>query len=90
MKTMDSPPQTTLISLTIDGSCARIELTREDKFNALNVELITELIEVFDWGPESEVLVTTMHWKMPMVIHTSELWFFLVEESISVLEPTSI
>ena len=52
MKTMDSPPQTTLISLTIDGSCARIELTREDKFNALNVELITELIEVFDWTRE--------------------------------------
>ena len=52
MKTMDNPPQTTLISLTIDGSCARIELTREDKFNALNVELITELIEVFDWTRE--------------------------------------
>ena len=49
---MDNPPQTTLISLTIDGSCARIELTREDKFNALNVELITELIEVFDWTRE--------------------------------------
>ena len=49
---MDNPPQTTLISLTIDGSCARIELTREDKFNALNVELITELIEVFDWTKE--------------------------------------
>ena len=48
MKTMENPPQTSLIQLTIDGSCARIELAREDKFNALNVDMITELIEVFD------------------------------------------
>ena len=49
MKTMENPPQTSLIELTIDGSCARIELAREDKFNALNVDMITELIEVFEW-----------------------------------------
>ncbi len=52
MKTMENPPQTTLIELTIDGSCARIELAREDKFNALNVEMITELIQVFEWTKE--------------------------------------
>ena len=46
---MENPPQTSLIELTIDGSCARIELAREDKFNALNVDMITELIEVFEW-----------------------------------------
>ena len=52
MKTMENPPQTSLIQLTIDGSCARIELAREDKFNALNVDMITELIEVFEWTKE--------------------------------------
>jgi hypothetical protein len=88
MKTMDNPPQTTLISLTIDGSCARIELAREDKFNALNVELITELIEVFDWT-KSEVLGTMMHWKTRTGIRISEPWFSLAEGSISVLERTS-
>ncbi len=46
---MENPPQTSLIELTIHGSCARIELAREDKFNALNVDMITELIEVFEW-----------------------------------------
>jgi len=49
MKTMENPPQTSFIQLTIDGSCARIELVREDKYNALNVDMITELIEVFEW-----------------------------------------
>ena len=49
---MENPPETSLIQLTIDGSCARIELAREEKFNALNVEMITELIEVFEWTKE--------------------------------------
>ena len=52
MTTMENPPQTSLIQLTIDGSCARIQLAREDKFNALNVDMITELIEVFEWTKE--------------------------------------
>ena len=49
---MDNPPTTSLIELTIEGSCARIELAREEKFNALNVAMITELIEVFEWTKE--------------------------------------
>ena len=49
---MENPPQTSLIQLTIEGSCARIELAREDKFNALNVDMITELIQVFEWTKE--------------------------------------
>ena len=52
MKLMDNPPTTSLIELTIEGSCARIELAREEKFNALNVAMITELIEVFEWTKE--------------------------------------
>ena len=52
MKLMDNPPTTSLIELTIEGNCARIELAREEKFNALNVAMITELIEVFEWTKE--------------------------------------
>lgn len=52
MKTMDNPPETTLVTLTIDGSSARVELTREDKYNAMNVAMITELIGVFEWTAE--------------------------------------
>ena len=52
MVTMDKPPETTLVSLTVEGSSARVELTREDKYNAMNVAMITELIEVFEWTAE--------------------------------------
>ena len=49
MITMDSPPQTELVSMTIEGSRANLRLNREDKFNALNVQLITELCDLLDW-----------------------------------------
>ena len=49
---MDNPPETTLVSLLIKGSSARIELIREDKYNAMNVAMITELIELFEWTAE--------------------------------------
>lgn len=49
---MDNPPATTLVVLTIDGSRANLRLNREDKFNALNVQLITELCDVLDWTAE--------------------------------------
>lgn len=52
MITMDNPPATTLVVLTIDGSRANLRLNREDKFNALNVQLITELCDVLDWTAE--------------------------------------
>ena len=52
MITMDNPPETTLVSLLIQGSSARIELIREDKYNAMNVAMITELIELFEWTAE--------------------------------------
>ena len=52
MTTMDNPPATTLVVLTIDGSRANLRLSREDKFNALNVQLITELCDVLDWTAE--------------------------------------
>ena len=49
---MDNPPETTLVSLIVNGSSARVELAREDKYNAMNVTMITELIEIFEWTAE--------------------------------------
>jgi len=49
---MDDLPETALVTLTIEGSSARVELTREEKYNAMNVAMITELIEVFEWTAE--------------------------------------
>ncbi|HII86492.1 MAG TPA: enoyl-CoA hydratase/isomerase family protein [Candidatus Poseidoniaceae archaeon] len=46
---MENPPQTELVSMTIEGSRANLRLNREDKFNALNVQLITELCDLLDW-----------------------------------------
>ena len=37
-------PETELCRLEIEGPVARITLSRPDVFNALNVQLITELI----------------------------------------------
>ena len=46
---MENPPQTELVTMTLDGSRANLRLNREDKFNALNVQLITELCDLLDW-----------------------------------------
>ncbi|MEJ6716112.1 MAG: hypothetical protein QNL20_03445, partial [Euryarchaeota archaeon] len=46
---METPPSTELVTMTIDGSRANLRLDREDKFNALNVQLITELCDLLDW-----------------------------------------
>ncbi|MGB1354341.1 MAG: enoyl-CoA hydratase-related protein [Poseidonia sp.] len=49
MANMDNPPTTSLIRLDIDGPRARITLARSEKFNALNVAMIQELIDVLEW-----------------------------------------
>lgn len=46
---MENPPQTELVTMTIVGSRANLQLNREEKFNALNVQLITELCDLLDW-----------------------------------------
>ena len=46
---MDQQPPTDLVQLSIDGAHATVSLSRPEKFNALNVQLITELIEVLEW-----------------------------------------
>ncbi len=52
MISMEQPPSTDLVKLTIEGSRANIHLNREEKFNALNVQLITELCDLLDWTAE--------------------------------------
>ena len=55
MNAMENPPQTELVTMTIQGSGCHIKLDREDKFNALNVQMITELCTLFDWTAERSV-----------------------------------
>ena len=52
---MNNQPVTSLIQLNIDGCIASVSLARPDKYNALNVQMITELIEVFSWTAENSV-----------------------------------
>ena len=52
---MNNQPTTSLIQLEIDGCIARVSLARSEKYNALNVQMITELIEVFQWTSENSV-----------------------------------
>lgn len=49
MIAMDEPPATSMVSLTVDGSRANLTLTRPRKFNAMNVEMIQELITLLEW-----------------------------------------
>tara|TARA_B100000767_G_C19755479_1_gene532783 strand:- start:1565 stop:2413 length:849 start_codon:yes stop_codon:yes gene_type:complete len=52
---MDTPPVTELVAIEIVGSGCHIKLDREDKFNALNVQMITELCSLFDWTAQRSV-----------------------------------
>lgn len=52
MTTMDAPPQTTHVTLQLVGDRANVSLNRPEKFNALNVAMIAELIDVFEWTAE--------------------------------------
>ncbi|RJU99581.1 MAG: hypothetical protein DWC10_01815 [Candidatus Poseidoniales archaeon] len=52
MTNMDSPPATELVAMDIVGDQARITLNRAEKFNALNVAMIQELITLFEWTAE--------------------------------------
>ena len=55
MTFMDTPPLTELVSIVIEDSRCHIKLDREDKFNALNIQMITELCTLFDWTSERSV-----------------------------------
>jgi methylglutaconyl-CoA hydratase len=49
MERIGNPPETNLIKVEIEGSTCYITLDREDKYNALNVEMITQLCTILDW-----------------------------------------
>ena len=51
----DLMPETSLCSLEIEGATARLTLTREDVYNALNIELISEIISILDWTRDRSV-----------------------------------
>jgi methylglutaconyl-CoA hydratase len=55
---MKDMPKTSLVKVEIDDCIARVTLARSEKYNALNVQMITELIEVFSWTAENSVGVT--------------------------------
>ena len=68
---MNNQPTTSLIQLETDGCIARVSLARPDKYNALNVQMITELIEVFS-GQQRTPLESLENSLLKMVHHTSE------------------
>ncbi len=55
---MANIPATELISISIDGAVCKIRLDREEKYNAMNVQMITELCEAFDWTAQRSVGTT--------------------------------
>ena len=55
---MDNPPKTELVALDIEGPICRITLNRESKYNAMNVQMITELCELFEWTAQRSVGTT--------------------------------
>tara|TARA_B100000683_G_scaffold273940_1_gene320800 strand:+ start:4452 stop:5288 length:837 start_codon:yes stop_codon:yes gene_type:complete len=55
---MKDMPKTSLVKVEIDDCIARVILARSEKYNALNVQMITELIEVFSWTAKNSVGVT--------------------------------
>ena len=54
----DVIPAAELCSLDIDGAVARLTLRRSDVFNALNVQLISELVDALRWMEERSVGTT--------------------------------
>ena len=58
MTKMDNPPKTELVTLDIEGPICRITLNRESKYNAMNVQMITELCDLFDWTAQRSVGAT--------------------------------
>lgn len=56
MKMMtDSFPDTELCRIEIEGPVARLTLTRPDVFNAMNIQMISEIISLLDWTEERSV-----------------------------------
>ena len=52
---MGQPPTTEFATLVIDGAEASLCISREEKYNALNEQLISELINLLEWTAERSV-----------------------------------
>ena len=48
-------PKTSLCTLEVKGAVAHLTLTREDVYNALNIQLISEIISLLEWTKERSV-----------------------------------
>ena len=57
-KISDAKPVAELCSLEIDGAIARLTLRRSEVFNALNVQLISEMVEALSWTAQRSVGAT--------------------------------
>ena len=53
--TSDPLPETELCSLELDGAVANLTLDRTDVFNALNEQIISEMVEILEWTAERSV-----------------------------------
>tara|TARA_B100002051_G_scaffold255117_1_gene270469 strand:+ start:650 stop:1516 length:867 start_codon:yes stop_codon:yes gene_type:complete len=51
----DALPDTELCSIKIEGPVARLTLTRSDVFNAMNIQMISEIISLLDWTEKRSV-----------------------------------
>ena len=51
----NSAPETERVSLEIDGPVATITMVRENVYNAMDIQMISELISLFDWTRERSV-----------------------------------
>jgi len=49
MNSIQNPPEYENIQLSIDGSVASITLMREQKYNAMNIPLIEDLVKAIEW-----------------------------------------
>ena len=52
---MGQTPTTEFATLVIDGAEASLCISREEKYNALNEQLISELINLLEWTAERSV-----------------------------------
>jgi methylglutaconyl-CoA hydratase len=48
-------PETSLCTLEIEGVVAHLTLTREDVYNALNIQMISEIISILEWTKDRSV-----------------------------------
>ena len=55
MENNQSLPNTELVSVAVDDAICKITLNRAAKYNAMNVQLINELCEVFEWSAARSV-----------------------------------